>query len=378
MGERHYFSRMMLLFPTLAGLWVLAGLVLWIWHARRYRGLKSILEHPGAIPINEELKPLSLIICFHNEAENLKRLIPHWCEQKYPEFEVILVDDHSDDRGSEIVQKAQNQYSHLKLLDSLERHDRGKKAALRRGIIAAKNEALVFCDADCVPASPLWLKHLGSRLNRSEVVLGYGALQGKGFTGMLSDYETVSTALRYWSYAQNGKAYMGVGRNLAYHRSSMRAVQALSKHEDLLSGDDDLTLREMANDLKVACMGHSKSFTLSPAPKNLKHWWKQKGRHYSTAWRYASGVKFSLGLEGFLQLLFVILLPFAIWELPWYVVLGLFLGRWFFSAFPRKEHFPLIQHRWQALLWPFFEMVWAIATTLLHLRNLVLGPPKKW
>ncbi|WP_421750219.1 glycosyltransferase [Croceimicrobium sp.] len=369
---------MKLLLNVLSYSWLLAALVLWLWHGRRYYRLRKIIKQKVTIPLDPDLAPLSLIICFRNEAVNLKRLLSEWCEQDYPDYEVIMVDDHSTDNGAALVQEAQERYPFLKLVNASDGGASGKKAALQRGIIAAQNDALAFCDADCKPASKHWLKEIGLRLKKNDVVLGYGPLQGEGFTAWLSDYETVNTALRYWSYASMGKAYMGVGRNLAYRKSSMQAVQALNKHQDLLSGDDDLTLREMADGLKVVCMSPQRSFTYSPAPANLKQWWRQKGRHYSTAWRYEKGVRFSLALEGFLQLLFALLLPIAFWHLNTTLVLAVFIGRWLFSAYPGKIHRDLIQHKAQAWLWPFFEMFWAIATTLLHLRNLIWGAPSKW
>lgn len=369
---------MIWLSPFLAYLWVLIALALGLWFQLRFRGLKSILQKPVERSIGERLPSLSLIICFRNEEENLRRLIPLWAEQQYPDFEVILVDDHSSDGGVAFLQSAQIQYPHLRILSSSAEQPQGKKSALRRGILAAKHECLVFTDADCTPASDKWLRGVGEALIKNDVVLGYGALQGTGFAAQLSDYETVQTALRYWSYALIGKAYMGVGRNLAYRKSAMQAVQALNKHQDLLSGDDDLTLREMAKGLKVYCLSDARTFTYSPAPASLKDWWRQKGRHYSTAWRYQREVKLSLALEGALQLAFWLLLPLAVLHIGLFWVLFTVGCRALLSHYPRKEQFNLVQHRGLAWFWPLFEMVWAFATTLLHLRNLIWGSPKKW
>ena len=369
---------MLELYLYLAYLWIFSCLILWTWHGIRYRRVNKLLkgESPLAEAINAE--PLSLIICAHNEASNLKRLIPAWCEQDFENYEVLVVDDHSDDDSELIVSQAMNQYAHLRWLETPLNKPRGKKAALRRGIEAAQYENLVFCDADCLPATNQWLRRTADQLLKGEVVLGYGALRGEGFVAQLSDYETLSTAFRYWSYALIGSAYMVVGRNLAYRKSSMSAPQSLAKHADLLSGDDDLTLKEMSGDLKVNCMVAPETFTYSEAAPNLKSWWRQKGRHYSTAWRYANAIKLSLGVEAAFQLIFVLLLPLAIWQLPIALFLPLFLGRWFLSGFPKKAQWPLIQQKRQAWFWPFYEMFWAIAATLLHLRNLVFGPPKKW
>ncbi len=362
---------------VLAYLWVFAALSLWLWHFIRFWRLGPHLKKVDShLPDGSD--PISLIICFKNEESNLETLIPFWCEQNYAEYEVLLVDDHSSDQGVELVEKFQKNYPHLVLVKSGPENDSGKKAALARGITKARYENLVFCDADCKPASSNWLKRIAAKLENHDLVLGYGALKGQGFTGSLSEYETVSTLIRYWSYALSGRTFMGVGRNLAYRRSVMKTSQALERHADLLSGDDDLTLREQAANLRTAILSHPEAYTYSPSPKKLLSWWNQKGRHYSTAWRYANSIKILLGFEGFLQLLFVLLLPFAILYLSWWLWASLVILRLFTGFYPISGGADLVSGAGIKFLWLPLEMFWALATTLLHIRNLVFGPPKKW
>ena len=349
-------------------------LVLWFWWRRARMG--RLMERPA--PEGEAKTPLSLLICFKNEASHLKSLLPKWCEQAYSNYEVILVDDHSTDEGPELVRKAMKQYPHLRLIQLKPEDLEGKKAAQKKGILAAQNDALVFCDADCRPASNFWLKHISAGFEKHDVVLGFGALEGSGFIGALSEYETLETVIRYWSYAENGRPYMGVGRNLAYRKSAVPALEALDRHADLISGDDDLTLSELGKNSRVRVLAHPDSFTLSPSASNWKAWWRQKTRHYSTAWRYSPRIKLSLGLEGFLQLLYVLLLPFAVLNLPLYIVIGLVAARWVFGI-KVYEYLQKREGTKSTLLFhPFLEMIWVLATTIIHLRNLILGPPRKW
>ena len=42
-------------------------------------------------------KPISIIICAKNEAENLRNFLPKVLGQDFPEFEVIVVNDNSFD-----------------------------------------------------------------------------------------------------------------------------------------------------------------------------------------------------------------------------------------------------------------------------------------
>lgn len=355
-------------------LWLFAALSLWLWLAIRFFRLPYLLSNQEKSTGDE---PVSLIICFHNEEKNLTRLLSYWAEQEYGNFEVLLVDDHSTDSGYNFLESQLKLYPHLRLLPAKESDPRGKKFALQRGLAAAKYDKVVLCDADCEPASKAWLSALAAPLKDYDLVLGYGALRGAGFTGLLSDYETVQTALRYWSYALNGRPYMGVGRNMAYRKSVFHGKDSLSQHEDLLSGDDDLTV-QLASVNKVFCAYSPQSFTYSPAPPSLKTWWQQKFRHYSTAWRYSTSVKFSLGTEGILQLAFGLLFPFALISLPLYITLSMVFLRSLFSGYLFSSLSSLIQRPKFTFLWIPLEMFWAFAATLLHLRNLFGGPPKKW
>ena len=46
--------------------------------------------------------PISVIICAKNEAENLKNFLPSIINQAYPDFEIILINDASSDKTSEV------------------------------------------------------------------------------------------------------------------------------------------------------------------------------------------------------------------------------------------------------------------------------------
>ena len=90
------------------------------------------------------------------------------------------------------------------------------------GIKAAKNEHLLFTDADCYPTSNNWITEMTSQFTTEKtIVLGYGAYKkiAGSFLNKIIRYETLLAATQYFSWAKKGNPYMGVGRNLAYNRS---------------------------------------------------------------------------------------------------------------------------------------------------------------
>src|ERR1017187_930533 len=50
-------------------------------------------------PVSIDLKPVSVIIAARDEARNLKKCLPSILEQDYPDFEVIVIDDQSEEIG---------------------------------------------------------------------------------------------------------------------------------------------------------------------------------------------------------------------------------------------------------------------------------------
>src|SRR5690606_4083744 len=162
--------------------------------------------------------PLSVIICARNEEQNLRENLPKILGQDYRQFEVILVNDFSEDETKWLLKELCTQYSRLKVVEIAEhvRLKHGKKFAVTLGIKAAQYEHLIFTDADCVPQSDRWLQHMARAFDGGEeIILVYSPYTRKpGFLNALIRFETFHTAMSYLSYALKGNAYMGVGRNL--------------------------------------------------------------------------------------------------------------------------------------------------------------------
>lgn len=96
--------------------------------------------------------PVSVIICAKNEVHNLQKHLSQILNQKYPDFEVLVVDDHSKDETLNVLKTFQKKHPHLKVIESSNFKDvPGKKLALTKAIEMAKHDILLFTDADCYP-----------------------------------------------------------------------------------------------------------------------------------------------------------------------------------------------------------------------------------
>jgi cellulose synthase/poly-beta-1,6-N-acetylglucosamine synthase-like glycosyltransferase len=282
--------------------------------------------------LKKNKQPVSIIICARNEAENLQNFLPSVLEQDYPDYEVIVVNDCSEDNSYDILAKFLKKYPHLRIstVNRDPKFSHNKKFAQFIGIKAAKNEILLFTDADCRPESNKWLEGMTSHFEEKvDFVLGYGGyLSEKGLLNKYIRYDSLTIAMQYLGMAIRKVPYMGVGRNLAYRRSVFFANKGFGSHNHIVSGDDDLLVNTIATGENTHVEFSQETHTRSVPAASLNEWITQKKRHLTTAPFYKPRDKFLLITEPFTRVIFyiafIVLLSFLyLW--PW--VLAIFVLR---------------------------------------------------
>jgi glycosyltransferase involved in cell wall biosynthesis len=152
---------------------------------------------------DESGEAVSVVICARNEYENLTKHLPLILEQEYPVFEVVVVNDNSQDDSLELLEEMSRADSRLKIVNLSQELNffRGKKFPLSLGIKSAANDIILLTDADCRPSSRQWIRNMASRFKGdTEIVLGYGAYEPRGnLLNMFIRYETLWVAIQYLS-----------------------------------------------------------------------------------------------------------------------------------------------------------------------------------
>lgn len=325
--------------------------------------------------------PISVIVCAKNEAQNLKEFLPSIIEQDYPNFEIVLINDASSDDTLEIMEGFQKLNQHIKIInvENIEAFWGNKKYALTLGIKGAKHEQLLFTDADCKPVSRNWITEMSKKFSVDKtIILGYGKYRKENkLVNLLVRFETLLTAVQYFSYAKMGAPYMAVGRNLAYKKSEFFNVKGFINHIHIKSGDDDLFIQDAANKKNTTICTSSDSFTVSEPPKSFKEWFRQKRRHISTANHYKYRHQFFLGLfffsKVFFYLLAVILFFFYPWKIILAIVLTYFLIQFLVIGFSARK----LKEGQISYLLPFLEIGLIIFQLSIFITNLA-SKPNHW
>ncbi len=263
------------------------------------------------------IRPMvSVIIPARNEETTIARCLADLDAQSYPagRYEVLVVDDGSDDSTAAIVQS--NGRVRYLALAPLPPGWSPKKAALRHGILHSHGEVILTTDADSrIP--PTWIEEMVSHLHpdtaavASWVVLPPSdrLLTRLEMLDMLS-LQTVGAAAM-----GHGVPFLANGANWGYRRSTFEAVQGFSGHETIASGDDDLLLQKFLRHGRFSCafVNHSNSCVTTTPCRGWREFFMQRLRWASKTALYPWPVRW-LELAVFLYyvslLVLLLLVPF--------------------------------------------------------------------
>jgi len=257
-----------------------------------------LLPKQKIIDPTDTLPGISIIICAHNELENLKKNLTAFLNQDYPLFEIILSLDRCTDESKAYILQLQQQFKQLNFLDIKEvpKGWNSKKYALVTASKMANYDFLVFTDADCWPKSNLWLKSYGTIFSKQDLIIGYSPHESK--TGFLNDfitYETLQTAFAYLGFLKRNILYMCVGRNFGT-RKDLYLDFSFSNVESVTGGDDDLYINSLSPEIKKTTIYHLDSQIITEPKDSFTSYLTQKKRHINASKYYSSKNQSIIGL----------------------------------------------------------------------------------
>lgn len=310
--------------------------------------------------------PVSVLVCAHDEEENLKQLIPLLLEQHYPNFEVIIVNDRSNDSTFDLLLEETKKDHRLRMvhINRLPDHVDGKKYAITLGIKAATYDWILLTDADCRPEGKNWISTMSQNFQEStKFVLGFSPYRkAAGFLNLFVRFESLLTAIQYFSFAILGYPYMGVGRNLAYRKSFFLGAKGFNTIIGITGGDDDLFVNEHANGNNTAICLNQEATVYSIPKSTWRSFLDQKIRHLSVGKKYRFKHRFFLGSFMLSWIAVWILAPLILVLFPImvYGVVGAFLLR--ILVLTALFHFSAkrLGQKFESWTVPFLDFVFSI------------------
>jgi len=337
-----------------------------------YTGVNQKASNSPQLP-----HPVSVIVCAHDEEQNLRELIPVLLAQDHPEFEVIIVEDRCNDGTYDYLREATALGNKLKMVRVVHKPDHisGKKFALTLGIKAAKYEWLLFTDADCRPASDQWIKRMtGSYDGQTQIVLGCSPYEKNvGWLNAFIRFESLLTATQYVGLANLGNPYMGVGRNLAYTKSLFLKNKGFNEYLEVTGGDDDLYVNRRASKMNTRVVLGANSITISKPETSWSDFFHQKLRHLSVGKRYRFADKTILAFFSISWLLtWFFVLPAVYFSQISLVIGAGFLIRWIVMGFVLASASRKMGGQFEAWKTPILDFIFAFYYLVTGMRALVV------
>lgn len=192
---------------------------------------------------------ISIVLSARNEAMYMAECINQIAKQNFPKdaFEVILIDDASDDETYKIAETAlfKSGISH-ELIRQPQHH--GKKHNLEVAIQKAKGSIIVTTDADIIYRNPNWLLTISEYFRTyspNMLVMPVDFENKSGLLGTFQIIENLALTGITAGYAGIQKPFMCNGANLAFKKSVFNQVNGYKSHKHISSGEDVFLLEEI-------------------------------------------------------------------------------------------------------------------------------------
>lgn len=269
---------------------------------------------------NDGFPGVSVVVCAHDEEHNLTELIPLLLAQDYPLYEVIVVNDRSNDGTFDLLLSETGRDSRLKMVqvERLPPHANAKKYGLTLGIKAARHDWILLTDADCRPAGTSWIQTMSMNFDESaRIVIGFSPyIRRSGLLNLFVRFDTWITAFQYFGFALLRNPYMGVGRNMAYRKSFFLEKKGFNRFLGVTGGDDDLFVNEHGTADNVRLEMRPESLVYSLPKESWGAFIRQKVRHLNAGKHYRTVDRVVLGIFS------------VTWILTWGAALPLLAGIW--------------------------------------------------
>ena len=228
---------------------------------------------------------ITVIVACRNEELHIRQIISCLAQQSYQYFEVIFINDHSEDATRNYIKSAQESSPNIKLIDA---SGFGKKNAIKEGVLNSTSDLIVTTDADCMP-SIHWLESIMCFYKRYPSDLIICPVKVSGTDNLFSYLQMLEFASLVASTAGStgiGMPVMCNGANLVFTKKSWLESEK-DLHLEVMSGDDMFLLESIKRRKGLIRFLKSESaIVITETSKTWMDFFKQRRRWTSKSTSY--------------------------------------------------------------------------------------------
>ena len=325
----------------------------------------------------------SVLIAARNEEKNIGNLLKSLYNQTFSKelFEVIIIDDHSEDETISVVENFLKEHKDINL-KFFKAEKEGKKYAISQALHLAENELILVTDADCF-LKETWIESIVNfyKEENCKMILAPVLLSPAGtFFEKIQVLEHLSLIGSTAGSAAIGFPVMCNGANMAYERLAALEVEKQRKDFNIPSGDDMFLMEYFIKNYgaeNVKFLLSKTAIVKTNTCKNISEFFRQRRRWVSktksyTSWKILSTAFVVLFFNLSIISLLVSALFYPTLLIPYFLLT--FLK--FLIDYPLLRNITTFMNQKNLLIWtlplefvyPFYAVITAISGMLINVK----------
>lgn len=325
----------------------------------------------------------SVLIAARNEEKNIGNLLKSLYNQTFSKelFEVIIIDDHSEDETISVVENFLKEHKDINL-KFFKAEKEGKKHAISQALHLAENELILVTDADCF-LKETWIESIVNfyKEKNCKMILAPVLLSpAETFFEKIQVLEHLSLIGSTAGSAAIGFPVMCNGANMAYERLAALEVEKQRKDFNIPSGDDMFLMEYFIKNYgaeNVKFLLSKNAIVKTNTCKNISEFFRQRRRWVSktksyTSWKILSTAFVVL----FFNLSIISLLVSALFSPTLLIPYFLLTFLKFLIDYPLLRNITTFMNQKNLLIWtlplefvyPFYAVFTAISGMLINVK----------
>ncbi len=343
--------------------YILIGILLF--HALYHVVLYSNIAFNGALksrPTQQDL-PVSVVVYVKDNEAELPQFLEDLLAQDYAAFELVLVNNASEDESLEILEQfvAQHRFAKLVNVENNEAFWGNKKYALTLGIKITSFDNLLFTEPSVRPNSPHWIASMSSLFTtKKQVVIAHTSLEKKkkSWSNKYARFQYFLKSLHNFVWIEMGKPLYGNSYNQAYKKSLFYKVNGFIKEMKIPQGEEQEFIRQIATKANTAITIAPESMNRLDEKSSWNNAFKIQKKYDLLLKRTSIFNQFKVRFYHFSILVFYALLVFLLLHLyQWEIVLAIFVIRHLISTFYFAKLLKNFNEKDLVWVFPFFEVI---------------------
>lgn len=341
-----------------------------------------IVYSPLAFADNTKTKdnidiPVSILVYIKNNETELPEFLQHIADQTYKRFELILINNASEDTSLQLIEEFSQRYSNVRIVDvaNNEAFWGNKKYALTLGIKVAKCDHLLFIEPTTLPASNDWITSMcGNFTERKKVVVGYTeiARKKKSLSNTFIRFQNSFKFINQFTWSKISKPAAGNAKNQAYFKELFFKNNGFIHQMNVPHGEEYGFINEISTRANTEIALNPDTFTTDKT-KNTFAEWKLKLKEHNLLianTSFANIIRHRL-LNTSLLLFYIVFTIIICNLFQWELVLAIFVFRYLIAFF--YTHKMLKKFNQKDLIWlfPILEFTYVITSTYYALTQFI-------